>query len=236
MRGTIFLFSLFILVGSTTWAKQFKNAYITFEIPERWNCNLEATEWVCRSSDANESKEAIIVLTAKEKGTQDRFDIYEDHLKKPIGNTTKTGETLMSQVTGPAVQKKINDQTWIEGFHLGSEIQNYYTRYIATIKGDIAVLVTFSVHRDFYNKYMNDFLNAIKSLNVIATKNNFMDASVKASDVPFGRIDGGKVSEGIDIPGLEPSQPKQKNKNFFLIIGAVIVAAIAALILLKRKK
>lgn len=218
-------------------AKQFKNAYISFEIPERWNCTLEATEWVCRSQDTHESKEAIIVLTAKEVGPSDSLQIYENHMRNPIKTTTKTGETVMSQVMSPPTQKKINNLLWIDGFHISSEIQNYYTRYIATIKEKIAVLITFSAHKEFYTKYAQDFFNAVNSLNVIATKNSLQDPGIiQNSNGTLGPISTG-VGTGIDIGGLpDGHQPTKKSNKFLYIVGAIIFAAIGLLILMRLKK
>ncbi|MBL7542945.1 MAG: hypothetical protein JNL11_03970 [Bdellovibrionaceae bacterium] len=237
MRGTIFLI-LVVAAGffQSANAKQFKNAYISFEIPERWNCILEATEWVCRSQDTNESKEAIIVLTAKEVGPSDSLQIYENHMKNAIKTSTKTGEVIMSQVMSPPTQKKINNLLWVDGFHLGSEVQNYYTRYIAAIKEKIAVLVTFSAHKDFYTKYAQDFFNAVNSLNVIATKNTMQDPSIQGSGGTLGPINTGQ-NQGIDIPGFEPiQQPQKKNNKFFFIVGAIVFAAVGLLLLLRMKK
>ncbi len=240
MRLTTFLIlGVAALVGglsNVAQAKQFKNAYISFEIPERWNCVLEATEWVCRSQDNNESKEAIIVLTAKEVGPSDSLQIYENHMKNPIKTTTKTGDSVMSQVMSPPTQKKINNLLWVDGFHISSEIQNYYTRYIATIKEKIAVLVTFSAHKEFYSKYSQDFFNAVNSLNVIATKNSLQDPSIQGAGGTLGPISTGAGS-GINIDGLDggPQSPKKNNK-FLFIIGAIVFAAIGILILMKLKK
>ncbi len=234
MRGTIFLI-LAAIVFSTdlATAKQFKNAYISFEIPERWQCILEATEWVCRSQDGNESKEAIIVLTAKEVGPSDSLQIYEGHMKAPIKTTTKTGEVVLSQVMSPPTQKRINNLLWVDGFHQSSEVQNYYTRYVATIKERIAVLVTFSAHKEFYTKYAADFFNAINSLNVIATKNSMQDPSIQG---PGGGLLGPIGGPGsVEISTLEPMNQKKNNK-FLYFIGAVIFAAIGVLILMRMKK
>ena len=55
-----------ILLSFSAQAKVFRNAYIAFEMPETWKCNLEQTEWVCRSEQNKESKEYIIILTSKE--------------------------------------------------------------------------------------------------------------------------------------------------------------------------
>jgi hypothetical protein len=237
MRGHVFLIlGVAVLAANLASAKQFKNAYISFEIPERWNCILEATEWVCRSQETNESKEAIIVLTAKEVGPSDSLQIYEGHMKMPIKTTTKTGDTIMSQVMSPPTQKKINNLIWVDGFHLSSEIQNYYTRYIATIKEKIAVLVTFSAHKEFYTKYAQDFFNAVNSLNVIATKNSLQDPSIQGPSGTLGPITNGQ-GQGIDIQGFEPiAQPQKKNNKFLFIVGGIVFAAIGLLILMRMKK
>src|SRR5437868_7904155 len=143
-----------ILLTSAAHAKLFRNAYISFELPQSWNCNLEQTEWVCRSETTKESKEAIIILTAKEVGPTDSMQLYEQHLNTPITLALKTGGATESKIVYKAKTELINDQTWIDGLHLGSEVQNYFTRYLATIKGRIAVMVTFSAHKQFYTKYI----------------------------------------------------------------------------------
>ena len=58
----------------------------------------------------------------------------------------------------------------MDGIHLGSEVETYYTRYAATVKDSLGILVTFSAHKDHYSKYSNDFVKAIQSLKVIAPK------------------------------------------------------------------
>ncbi|MGZ3747364.1 MAG: hypothetical protein ACXWRE_08345, partial [Pseudobdellovibrionaceae bacterium] len=136
-----------ILLTSAAHAKVFRNAYISFELPPSWNCNLEQTEWVCRSESSKEAKEAIIILTAKEVGPTDSPQLYEAHLNSPIALNLKTGGTAESKVVYKAKTVQINDQPWIDGLHMSSEVANYFTRYLATIKGHIAVLVTFSAHK-----------------------------------------------------------------------------------------
>jgi hypothetical protein len=235
MRGNIFfLVAILVMSFHLSQAKQFKNAYISFEIPERWECQLEATEWVCRSQDTNESKEAIIILTAKEVGPSDSLAIYEGHLKKPISATLKTGGTFQSQVVTAPQQKQINNLIWIDGFHLSSEIQNYYTRYLATIKDRIAVLVTFSAHKDFYSKYATDLFKAIESLNVIATKNSMSDPSIQGPGGSLGAINSG---QGGNFPEMEPISPKEKksSKLLFLIIALALGGA-GIFLLMKMKK
>jgi hypothetical protein len=149
-------------------AKLFKNTYVQFELPENWNCSVEGTEWVCASKDKNDSKESTIILTAKDAGPQDSFAAYETHLRTPRRVHLDNGKTLNSEIRHVR-QRKINDHPWIDSLHLGSEIPGYYTRYLATIKGRLAILVTLSAHQKFFTKYSNDYFKAIESLRVTAT-------------------------------------------------------------------
>lgn len=158
---------LFPTIG---FSRTFKNAYISFEMLDTWKCNLEQTEWVCRAEDPQEAKEAVIILTAKEKGPTDTFPLYESHMNNPISTPSRTGAMLTSTVVYKAMQNKVNDQVWLDSLHTNSEVQNYHTRYLATIKDQIAILITFSAHNRFYAKHSTNFNNTIKSLRVIASK------------------------------------------------------------------
>ncbi|MBC7465790.1 MAG: hypothetical protein H7256_07345 [Bdellovibrio sp.] len=137
---------------------------------DTWKCNLEQTEWVCRAEDPQEAKEAVIILTAKEKGPTDTFPLYESHMNNSISTPSRTGGMLTSTVVYKAMQNKVNDQVWLDSLHTNSEVQNYHTRYLATIKDQIAILITFSAHNRFYAKHSTNFNNTIKSLRVIASK------------------------------------------------------------------
>lgn len=164
------LLFLLALVPVDADSRTFKNAYISFEMQDNWKCNLEQTEWVCRAEDPQEAKEAVIILTAKEKGPTDSFPIYENHINNPINTVSKAGTPLTSAVKYKAQNQKINDQPWLDGLHQDSEVQNYFTRYLATIKDQIAILVTFSAHNKLYAKHSPNFDKTIRSLRVIATK------------------------------------------------------------------
>ncbi len=167
---TAIFFCLVSLNTIDAQSRTFKNAYISFEMQDNWKCNLEQTEWVCRAEDTQEAKEAVIILTAKEKGPTDSFPIYESHMNNPINTVSKAGIALTSAVKYKAQTQKINDQPWLDGLHQDSEVQNYFTRYLATIKDQIAILVTFSAHNKLYAKHSPNFDKTIRSLRVIATK------------------------------------------------------------------
>lgn len=231
---------LTILLTSTAHAKVFRNAYISFELPNAWNCSLEQTEWVCRSENAKDAKEAIIILTAKEVGPTDTMPQYETHLNTPITLNLKTGGAADSKIVYKAKTVQINDQPWIDGLHMGSEVQNYFTRYLATIKGRIAVLVTFSAHKQFYTKYSQDFFKAVMSLRVIETKNIGGN-----SDLGPIRPGGGTIGPGSfqnTMPGemyqeeMGGNNGKGSSKTMLLAIAIILAAAGVYIFLKKRKK
>ena len=232
----VFVFSLSVLT-TTAQAKTFRNAYLSFELPNGWNCSLEQTEWVCRSESTKQSKEAIIILTAKEVGPTDSYPLYAAHLNSPITLNLKTGGTSQSKIVYKAKNVQINDQPWIDGLHLGSEVPNYFTRYLATIKGRIAVLVTFSAHKQFYTNYSQDFFKAVMSLRVIETKDliNHPD---------LGPIRPGSESLGGGIQNAMPGdmynpddQASKSHSNKPLLLGiALLLAALGIYIFLKKKK
>ncbi len=238
MKSIIFISFSLILLGFSAQAKVFRNAYISFETPDTWKCNLEQTEWVCRSEQSKEAKEAIIILTAKEVGVTDKFSIYESHLNEPITASTKSGTTFTSKVVYKSKSVQINDQAWLDGLHLGSEVPNYFTRYLATIKDNIAILVTFSAHKQFYTKYSQDFFKAVMSLRVIASKNLL-------SKPDMGPIRPGSETLGAPIGSAMPADmyqgedlgtDKKKGSNNIFLAGALILAAAGIYIFLKSRK
>jgi hypothetical protein len=232
----------FGLLGTATTAeaKIFRNAYVSFELPESWKCVLEHTEWVCRSEIDKESKEAIIILTAKEVGPTDSFESYVSHLNTVQSTSTKIGGVPSKVIYAPK-RVQINDQPWVDGLHLASEIPNYFTRYLATIKDKVAVLVTFSAHKDHYTKYSQDFFKAVMSLRVIAAKN--LLGSAGGPIRPGGETLGAPISSSMpaDMAGAEPPPTtgqgggSSKTKMLFFAI-ALLLAAGALFVLFKVKK
>jgi hypothetical protein len=224
-----------ILTSLTLEAKVFRNAYVAFELPDTWKCALEHTEWVCRSESTAESKEAIIILTAKEVGPTDSFDAYTQHL----ATVQKQGA---SRVVYPPKQVKINDHVWIDGLHMGSEVPNYFTRYLASIKDRIAILVTYSAHKNFYTKYSQDFFKSIQSLRVIATANlldNPQANGIRASSETLGAPIGSAMPQDMSMQEgqNEGAAGSQGQKTKMMMMGiAILLAGIAIYIFIKMKQ
>ena len=200
---------LFALLSSVPVANAntFQNAYLSFDLPPRWQCVLEQTEFVCRSNNPGvDSREAIIILTAKEVGPMDSLAEYEAHLRRPRQIHSRSGQMLQSTIYS-VEQQRINNHVWVNGFHFNSEVPNYYTRYLATTKDKIAILVTFSAHKLHFTKYSQDFARAIQSLRVIATK-SLMSGKGDGSGMGGGILGGGGAGGLGGMDGFGDAPPE----------------------------
>ena len=203
-----------VMVSFSAYGKRFASQYCEFELPAGWKCNLEGSEWVCQSSNSDRQKEAIIILAAKIRGSQDSLNGYQEYLKRKKTFTLPGGKTQVSDPRTVGL-KTINSHRWVDALHLASEVPGFYTRYLATVKEDLGVAVTFSVAKDFYNQYRGIFDKVIATLRVFRQKNGGNSAykMKQAKDLAGGEIaflpddeqlgighqrKGGKSGEGDD--------------------------------------
>lgn len=234
---------LLLALLSTTplaWGKLFRNAYVSFELPPNWNCKLEGAEWVCENDFSKKQKEAIIILTAKEVGPGDTLANYMTYLQGAKTLPGKAGQPTKSKVIN-VQQRTIGNQLWIDGMHEGSEVSAYFTRYMATIKDRIAILITFSAHKEHFAKYSNDFRVAIESLRVVAGP----DLLGGGANQGPGR-GGGTVGNAPDhyVPweqpggggGIEDGQTHGGRKYLKIILFAIILGGAGGYLYWQSKK
>jgi hypothetical protein len=182
MKSQIFIVcALTLLFTTTAFAKRFTSQYTEFELPPGWECSLEGTEWVCQSTNDDRKKEAIIILAAKKRGPQDSLDEYMKYLKSQKTFTLPGGKTQVSEAKYSNM-KPIADHQWVDSLHLASEVPGFYTRYLATVKEDLGVAVTFSVAKDHYQAYQAMFDKIVESLRVFRQKAGDGNFAVKKKD------------------------------------------------------
>ena len=178
-------------------------------------------------------------MTAKEVGAKDSYQSYTRHLKSPRPIVTRKNVRSKSKVVH-VKPVSIAKQKWIDGMHLGSEVPHYYTRYLASIKGNISVLVTFSAHKLYYTRYTKDFFKAIKSLRVVATKASTL--RVKSAAPRDKSILGGTntllTDLGDDFDENEPSASsgQDNESSSLLFLAAFFLAALGIYIWVKGRK
>jgi hypothetical protein len=202
IRFSSFLLLLASLIAPAS-AKRFTSQYCEFELPPGWECALEGTEWVCQSSNKDRKKEAIIILAAKIRGSQDSLSQYQAYLKKAKTFTLPGGKTQVSEGKYTKVNR-IHGQAWVDSLHMASEVPGFYTRYMATVKEDLGIAVTFSVAKDHYDSYQHLFEKIIQTLKVFRQK--------KGATGDF-KLAGGKRGDLLDTP-LIPSTDTQYGIGF----------------------
>lgn len=238
-----FIFTLMTFIAADSHAAKFANQFIEFEVPSDWTCLLEGTEWVCQNqTDATKKKDGIIIFAAKIQGDQDTLDQYLGYLKNPKAYTTPQGKTVTSEVRY-AQNKTIQDQPWVDALHLESEIPGFLTRYLATVKDGIGILVTYSVNKNKYQEYASMFDTMVKSLKVFRREGGINASSgqsdlFKGTKVPsglssetiFGAADGGEVKAKSGVGSLLDDP-----MVFYGGIGVVALLLISILKKLKKK-
>ena len=223
-----------------SYASKFANQFIEFELPPQWQCNLEGAEWVCQSTDEKKKKEAIIVLAAKIAGPQDSMDQYLTYLKSAKSYTSIQGKPVKSDPKYAKTQA-INGQPWVDALHLESEIPGFYTRYLATIKEDIGVLVTYSINKAKYQSYLEDFDNMVRTLKVFRKPGGSERRSCGLETVPttprFRRQRWIRTSSSearLRAAPISRQKPKQAEDNSMLLIG--ILVAVVGFVIWKRRR
>jgi hypothetical protein len=156
---------LLLALGAGARADVFHSSYLSFELPLGWKCNLEGVEWVCGDQTEGKQKTAFIIVTAKEQGSEDRLDLYEDQLSttKPLMDA-KGMPTGRSSTLEFVKRETIGDKVWVHGRQFESEAPNYYTDYFATVSDHIAILVTFSAYRQNFQAAFDRFYPSIATL------------------------------------------------------------------------
>lgn len=231
-----------LLLTKLTFADVFTSQFCEFVLPNGWRCDMEGSEWVCQSVNEDRKKEAIIILAAKLRGPQDDLPQYQTYLQQAKSFKLPGGKTQISEAKWTK-QIKIATQnhTWIDSLHLASEVPGFFTRYLATVKGELGVAVTFSVSKDHYDAYKPIFDKIVETLKVFGEKKavpgDFKLAGSKSGSIPGEEGDfiddaSARQNIGVDKQGKGGSGTGGDDMMIYLIIAAAVVAGIV----IKKKK
>ena len=229
---------MFALISSfSIFGAQFSNQYMSFELPLGWECQLEGSEYVCQSDNGDRRKEAIIILAAKVRSDQDSLDLYKDYLKKEKSYKVPGGKSLVSEPKY-AKMTAVNGHSWIDALHLASEVPGFYTRYLATVKSDLGIAITFSVAKDLYRNYQGVFDKVVSSLRVFRRKNvNLSDVDLAGNQGSLGDPDFVPDQSALNLgsrSGKKRRTSSGGDDDFMLYL--LIALAAGAFWFIKKKK
>lgn len=133
----------------------------------------------------------------------------------------------------------------MDALHLESEIPGFYTRYLATVKDGIGVLVTYSVSKNKYQEYAPQFEELVKSLKAFRREGGLNMAPANSdlfarTKVPSG-VTGGTVFGDVQGASEEKTQGTQGNvaallNNPLVFYGGIGAVALLLLAIIKKKK
>ncbi len=142
-------------------------AYVSFEQPAGWECELSSGVWICQSNQEGDRKESVLLSIASQATQWDSLDNYETYLKKPREIQDDTGRKVTSTVTY-ARRRDINGHPWIDSLQKNSELPGFWARYLATIKETkttkLAILITYIISDEKYAKLAPQFERLVASL------------------------------------------------------------------------
>lgn len=243
------LIALF-LFASQSHAIRWSNNFVEFQLPSNWDCVLEGAEWVCQHKDQARMKDAIIILAAKLKGEQDSLESYHRYLEKPKYYESIDRKPVKSTPKWTKFEK-YNDQSWVDSMHLESEIPGFYTRYLATVKEDIGILVTYSVNKDRYQQYREPFEEMVKTLKAFRKPGEGINVNPNSGANIFGgasRITtlfgGGGVattptqtdSDEGDEGGEDSAKKSSSGEMGDELVIALVVLALIILVIVRRRR
>jgi len=240
MKVWALVITALLTMESTSFAVKFSNQFAEFELPPKWQCNLEGAEWVCQSSEDGKKRDALVVLAAKLKGDLDSLDRYQQYLNGPRTFTAPNGQAVKSNPKYTKITQ-INQQNWVDSLHLESEVPGFYTRYLATAKNDIAVLVTYSINKGKYQDYQSQFEDMVKSLKVFRKAGSINTASQSLFNSNTQAISTSGLFQPTDAAkttAAAPAEakPKASSGGDDILMYVVIAAAVGGFIYLKKKR
>ena len=234
----IFLIALFASVfclGAN--AKSFKSKFISLELPPNWDCQQEELDWVCQPDNPNLRNEAIVVIVSKAVNPpDDTFDKYKEYLKqtKPMRDLLGKGYTTQVKYVK---DKKIRDQMWVDSLQIGPEIPGFYSRYVASIKEQVAGLISYHVAESVFAKWAEPLDRMIDSAEIRFDPKAF-DEIVKSRNLSlFGSKPAPRTAPKEAVAEAPAEQPASDSSDLYMkIAGGVVILIVVGVIIYRKKK
>jgi hypothetical protein len=228
MSRGLLLFSVVFFCGSAM-ARSFQNSYVKFNLPDTWACNQEGPAWVCAPANSGDAREALIITTAKLTGPEDSLNSFYNYLRQPKTLVSRGSSSLSQPLS--IEKKKLSGLDWIQAVHIGSEVPNFTTRYLATVKDKFSILISFSSDRDFDAKYKPIFDTAIRTLRLDTSKPLLMRPVIDESN--NRSFIGGHAPALPPSPVMQQEAPAARQKKMWLF-GLIAVAAVGVLFAIRK--
>jgi len=236
MRKT--LLALFLVAA---WpALALKTAYVSFDHPDGWRCELSQGVWICQSTLEGERRESVVLSIATMATEWDTIDNYLDYLKKTRTVTDDQGKPVESKVTY-ARKRDINGVTWVDSLQVNSELPGFWSRYVATVHNKLAILITYVVSQEQYQRLAPQFERMVASLKPNAEFD--LNIATKQGETPLpGSSKLGPLQANILRDRLkpaatpEPEVAEEGGSSTPMLLGLLVVVGGAYWYLRRKRK
>jgi len=225
------------VLSASASAKSFRSKFISMELPPNWDCQQEELDWVCQPDNPNLRNEAIVVIVTKAVNPpDDTFDKYKEYLKqtKPMRDLLGKGYTTQVKYVK---DKKIRDQMWVDSLQIGPEIPGFISRYVASIKEQVAGLISYHVAESVFAKWAEILDKMIDSAEIrfdpkafdeiVKTRNMSLFVSPKQAPLTAPKNQNA---------GLAEAPKKDEGDLAIKIGGGVLILAAIGFIIYRKKK
>jgi hypothetical protein len=225
-----------VLAAPAAFAKKFRTDFISLDLPPGWDCVKEEIDWVCQPENLAQRSEALVVVVAKSANeVDDTFEKYQAVLSEPREMRDLAGNVYKSEVKFVRF-RDIKDHKWVDSLTFGSEIPGFYSRYLASIKGKVAGLVTYSIAESVYAKWAPILDKMLESLEIFYDPKAFNEAMDSGPSSLLGQRP--LTSGRFDPTPEDNSSEKTAGGDFDLnmIIGVILIAGIVGFYIWKKRK
>lgn len=224
------------VLSASASAKSFRSKFISMELPPNWDCQQEELDWVCQPDNPNLRNEAIVVIVTKAVNPpDDTFDKYKEYLKqtKPMRDLLGKGYTTQVKYVK---DKKIRDQMWVDSLQIGPEIPGFISRYVASIKEQVAGLISYHVAESVFAKWAEVLDKMIDSAEIRFDPKAF-DEIVKTRNMSlFVSKPAALTAPKNQNAGVAEAPKKDEGDLAIKIGGGVLILAAIGFIIYRKKK
>lgn len=213
-----------------------QTAYVSFDHPEGWKCELSQGVWICQSTQEPDRKESVVLSIATVQTEWDSLDNFENYLKQTRTIQNETGEPVTSKIS--YVRKRnIHGHQWVDSLQFNSEVPGFWARYLATTHNKLAILITYIVSDSHYKNLAPIFERMVSSLKPNADFD--INVASKQGDGPLpgatklGPLQKNILEERLNIP---KKKVQEEPISLTKIILLLIVIGLFIIYLRKRKQ
>lgn len=220
------LYLVALLSCFNLYSKPFANNFVEMNVPDDWSCAVYAgDQWTCQSMDLTKVKEALVVMSFSNMGSQDSLKVYYDYLNASLTMTDPSTGKKGKSVPKTIQYKDISGQTWVDSQHLSYAVPNYYTRFLATAKDGRSVLISLTVDKAKYAMYMSKLYKMVESIKLRAT------SPAEPMSTGLAGLFGTKLQDKKEKKLVTSAPVAPDNKTKWSLIISVLVGVVVFVLL-----